>query len=341
VDVLSDVLSVAQVDSALMATFDARSPWGIALPTRPGAYFHAVVAGTCWFAAQLPDGPSRPRQLTPGDLVLLPAGTPHELSSEAPGPARAPLTPFTEDLKRRLVTPEGELVLEGPGARARVLCAAYGYGSQAHPVFALLPAVLHVATAQPDAGPRVRAVLDLLAGEARGNTAVGSQTATVRLLDILLLYVVRAWLDGRPGIVTEAPERGDRAVAGSWLTGLRDPLTASTLSVMHARPAAPWTLEALAGEVHTSRATLARRFRAQVGEPPLTYLARWRMELAASRLRTSALPVAAIAREVGYTSEYAFNRAFTRIQGSSPGRYRRAARSRLDLSRAPGTASAD
>jgi len=62
-----------------------------------------------------------------------------------------------------------------------------------------------------------------------------------------------------------------------------------------------------------------------VGEPPLTYLTRWRMHLASQRLRYSTETVGAIAREVGYTSEYAFSRAFARHRGQPPGRYRRVA----------------
>jgi AraC-like DNA-binding protein len=84
-------------------------------------------------------------------------------------------------------------------------------------------------------------------------------------------------------------------------------------------------VESLAREVHVSRATLARRFAEVVGEPPLTYLARWRMHLAAQRLKYSTDTVGAIAREVGYASEYAFNRAFARHRGQPPGRYRRLA----------------
>ena len=90
-------------------------------------------------------------------------------------------------------------------------------------------------------------------------------------------------------------------------------------------PPEPWTLERLAAEVHLSRATLARRFAELVGEPPLTYLTRWRMDLAARRLKDTTDPVETIARSVGYTSEYAFNRAFSRHRGQPPGRYRRAA----------------
>ena len=109
----------------------------------------------------------------------------------------------------------------------------------------------------------------------------------------------------------------------SWLRGLRDPLTARALAMLHEDPGHGWTLESLAGRLHTSRATLVRRFTKQVGEPPLSYLTRWRIELAGRQLRETTRPVAAIARDVGYNSEYAFNRAFSRVRGCPPGRYRR------------------
>ena len=83
-DVLGDVLALAQVDASLMATFDARGPWAIELPARRGAAFHAVVAGTCWFTT---DG-APPRQLAPGDLVLLPAGARHRPTTDPGLPTR-------------------------------------------------------------------------------------------------------------------------------------------------------------------------------------------------------------------------------------------------------------
>ena len=95
--------------------------------------------------------------------------------------------------------------------------------------------------------------------------------------------------------------------------------------MLHERPEEPWTIARLAAEVHVSRATLARRFTELVGEPPLSYLTSWRMDVAARRLRDGDEPVEAIARAVGYRSEYAFNRAFRRHRGRPPGRYRRAA----------------
>ena len=136
-----------------------------------------------------------------------------------------------------------------------------------------------------------------------------------RLLDLLLIEAIRHWVVHDPG-----------AGGPSWLTALRDPAIAGVLALLHARPSEPWTLERLAGEAHLSRTTLARRFTEAVGEPPLAYLTRWRMHLAAARLKHTSDTVEVIAREVGYTSEHAFNRAFARHRGNPPGRYRRLAR---------------
>src|SRR5262249_50281053 len=109
---------------------------------------------------------------------------------------------------------------------------------------------------------------------------------------------------------------------------LRDPVVAGAMNCIHARPAEPWTIDSLAREVSVSRATLARRFSDLVGETPLGYLTRWRMDLAAQRLRDTDDSIAAAAALAGYRSEYAFSRAFTRNRGIAPGRYRRRARER-------------
>jgi AraC-like DNA-binding protein len=245
----------------------------------------------------------------PGDLLLLPSGVAHRLSSDP----RAHCRPFDRGMKEEEMTPEGDLVFGGAGAATTFVCAAYDYDSDvAHPLMRLLPDVLHV-PADPVTGREIAALVELLAGEVGGRNA-GARSAAARLIDLLLIAAVRRWVaDPPPG---SAP---------SWLAALRDPTVARTLAVLHERPAERWTLEALAREVHVSRATLARRFTAEVGEPPLTYLARWRMQLAAQRLKYSADSVDTIARAVGYTSEYAFNRAFARHRGQPPGRYRRVA----------------
>lgn len=305
-DPLADLLELSRVRGALVANVRARTPWGLALPASPGASFHAVTAGTAWL--QVDD--VAPIQLMPGDLLLFPNGSEHRLSSELDTPCR----PFDRELKQELMTPAGDLELGAAGAATSFICAAYDYDLElAEPLVSLLPTMLHV-PADPVSGREITVLVELLAAEA-GTHGLGARTAAARLLDLLLIAAIRHW-------TRLEPEDGQP----SWLIALRDPTIARVLALLHARPAEGWTLELLAKEVHLSRATLARRFASAVGESPLGYLARWRMHLAAQRLKHTSDAVGTIARDVGYTSEYAFNRAFSRHRGQPPGRYRRLAR---------------
>jgi AraC-like DNA-binding protein len=304
-DPLADVLDLSRVRGALMANVRAHAPWGIELPQNTGASFHAVTSGTAWLRVDGQD----PVQLMPGDLLLLPSGVAHRMSSEPKGRCR----PFDRMMKEELMTPEGDLELGGRGAVTTFVCAAYDYDLDvAQPLMSLLPHVLHV-PADPVAGRNIASIVDLLAGEI-GVREAGSRAAAARLIDLLLIVAIRRWAEERPA-----------GGAPSWLTALRDPMIGRVLALLHDRPGEPWTLEKLAREVHVSRATLARRFADEVGEPPLAYLSSWRMRIAAQRLKHTTETVEAIAREVGYTSEYAFNRAFSRHRGQPPGRYRRLA----------------
>jgi AraC-like DNA-binding protein len=304
-DPLADVLDLSRVRGALVANVRAHAPWGIELPQNTGASFHAVTSGTAWLRV---DG-QEPVQLMPGDLLLLPSGIAHRLSSEPKGRCR----PFDRTMKEELMSPQGDLELGGRGAVTTFVCAGYDYDLDvAQPLMSLLPHVLHV-PADPVAGRSVAAIVDLLAAEI-GLREAGSRAAAARLIDLLLIAAIRRWADAQPD---------DRSP--SWLTALRDPLIGRVLALLHDRPAEQWTLERLAREVHVSRATLARRFTDEVGEPPLSYLGNWRMHIAAQRLKHTTETVESIARDVGYTSEYAFNRAFSRHRGTPPGRYRRLA----------------
>jgi AraC-like DNA-binding protein len=305
-DPLADVLDLSRVRGALMASVRACAPWGLELPESGGASFHAVTAGTAWLRVAGDD----PIQLMPGDLLLLPSGVSHRLSSEPKGRCR----PFDRAMKQELMTPQGDLNLAGHGALTTFVCAGYDYDlDAAEPLMSLLPQVIHV-PADPVNGRDIAALVELLAGEI-GAHAAGSRVTTARLIDLLLIAAIRRWAEEQP---TDA--------APSWLAALRDPLVGRVLALLHDRPSEPWTLASLAREVRVSRATLARRFTDAVGEPPLAYLGRWRMHLAAERLKHGTATVEEIAHQVGYTSEYAFNRAFARHRGQPPGRYRRLAR---------------
>jgi AraC-like DNA-binding protein len=305
-DPLADVLDLSRVRGALMANVRARAPWGLELPQSGGASFHAVTAGTAWLRVTGQD----PIQLMPGDLLLLPSGASHRLSSEPKGRCR----PFDRAMKQELMTPQGDLNLAGHGALTTFVCAGYDYDLDvAQPLMSLLPPLIHV-PADPVSGRDIAALVELLAGEI-GARGAGSRVAAARLIDLLLIAAIRHWAKEQPA-----------DAAPSWLTALRDPLIGRVLALLHDRPSEQWTLVSLADEVHVSRATLARRFTDAVGEPPLSYLGRWRMQLAAQRLKEGTETVEEIAHQVGYTSEYAFNRAFVRHRGHPPGRYRRLAR---------------
>jgi AraC-like DNA-binding protein len=309
VDPLADVLDLSRVSGAVMAQLIAHEPWGVAVDPVPGAVFHAVVAGSCWL--RMPD--RAPQRLMPGDVVLLPTNTPHELVSTADGPTE-PLAQFDKDQRR---TRDGDVVIDGPGACTRVLCAAYEYDHDvAHPLMSQLPPELYVPAGVPGDDGGVAATLRLLALELGGHPP-GSRAAVGRLIDVMLIHVMRAWL--------RMQESDDDA---GWLLALRDPVVAGAMDCIHGRPSEPWTIDSLARAVNVSRATLARRFSDLVGETPLGYLTRWRMDLAAQRLRDTDDTIAAVAAAVGYRSEYAFSRAFARHRGIAPGRYRRQSRER-------------
>jgi AraC-like DNA-binding protein len=320
VDPLADVLDLSRVRGALLGSVRAEAPWGLALPSSRGASFHAITSGTAWLRV----GDQAPIQLMPGDLALLPSGAAHRLSSEPDGECR----PFDRAVREQLMTPEGDLPLEGPDATTRFVCTGYEYDHDvAQPLLALLPPVLHV-PAGPVNGGATAALVQLPAGEVvlEGPGATTTFVCAGYEYDHDIAQPLLALLPPVLHVPADPVNGGATAALVQLLAGevgLRDP-GARALAALHERPAEPWTLAALAAEVNISRATLARRFRELVGEPPLSYLTRWRLDLAARRLKDTDESIDAIARAVGYSSEYAFNRAFRRHRGMPPGRFRRA-----------------
>jgi len=301
-DALTAVLAVAGVRGTVAATLDAAEPWGLALDGVPGAAFHAVTDGLAWLRI-----PGRPdTRLMPGDVVLLPTGLAHILASATD----AATVPFDHLAAEHALAAGQNLRLgAGPG-QTRILCASYHQDPAVTvPLLTLLPDMLHIPARQ--AGADLDTTLRLLAGEI-SRPQPGASAVLDRIVDILLVQLLRAWLD-----TAAAPDR-----AASWLSALTDPIAGPALAALHSQPGRDWTIPSLATAIGVSRATLARRFPAQVGCTPAAYLTRWRMDLAAVRLRDTDDTVGAIAKSLGYTSEYAFNRAFARHRQMPPGRYR-------------------
>lgn len=189
------------------------------------------------------------------------------------------------------------------GANRSVVCAYEGRSEVSRRLLAALPPVLVVR-----AGEWETPLVDLLATEA-GVGGAGQEVVLDRLVDLLLVSVVRGWFDR----AADAP---------AWWHAERDPLVGPALRLIYNQPAHPWTVASLAAAVGCSRAVLARRFHEQVGEPPISFLTGWRLALAADLLREPEATIAGIARRVGYSTPFALSTAFKRAYGVSPHTHR-------------------
>jgi AraC-like DNA-binding protein len=318
-DVLSEVLHAVRLSGAVYFDFELSSPWvAEAPPSRevahlvmPGAQrvieFHLIARGSCWGAI----AGGEPIRLQQGDIIGFPQGDAHVLSS----------SPGLRELPDRsiFVRPPTPLPIHyrigGGGAdQARIVCCFLGCDDRPfNPLLAALPQVIHVpAVAHGETAAWLGTLLDLASSEARGGRP-GSDNVLARLSELLFVEAIRYHLG-----TLSAAETG-------WLAGLREPLVARALTTLHGSPAEAWTVQRLAREVGASRSVLAERFTTLLGQPPMQYLALWRMQLASRRLLDGE-SVAAVASAVGYESEAAFSRAFKKLVGASPSAWRHQAR---------------
>lgn len=317
-DVLSDVIAVTRTGTPRSARVRWHAPWGQRFAAVPGAAgFQVVLQGSCWLLTQ--DGPGdAPIRLEAGDVVFLPQGGAHTLA-DSPTTRVGDLPCDPGDPDSRTADRYSSVTVDRTGAggpTTTVLCGAYRLDpARSHPLLHDLPAVIHL-----PARVELLAIVNLLGAELE-NPRHGTDAVRPPLLDILLLYILRAWFDS---------ESARNAVTG-WAAALNDPPVAAALRAVHHDPAAPWTVASLAAQGALSRAPFARRFTDLVGQPPLTYLTWWRMTTAAARLRESDEPLRTVATAVGYTSEFAFATAFKREFGIAPGRFRAAERASTRL----------
>ena len=317
-DVLSEVLRAVRLNGAIFFDVNARQPWAVATPNMvdvcaaimPGAEhvisFHIMMAGSCW--AEPLDFSGAPTLLEPGDVILFPRGDSHVMGSE-PGHKVRPNTklyyrPADQQLPFLLTE------IGGTGEPARFVC---GYLScDATPFNPLLDALprMTVVKAGGDDGDLAASLIKAALAEG-GSHRAGGETILAKLSELLLVETVRRHLD----TLTDNSQ--------GWLSGLRDPVVGKVLRLIHGEPARDWTIENLARETGLSRSALAERFTRLVQQPPMQYLARWRMQLAARALERPSMSIADVAEEVGYQSEAAFNRAFKKYVGEPPGVWRK------------------
>jgi AraC-like DNA-binding protein len=306
-DVLGDVMAVLQTGRPFAARFAWKAPWGKQFSSRPGGCgFQIVLGGGA--VAQLDSGETI--KVDDGDVLLFPNGGDHSLL-DAPGSAvdsrcaASDLPPLDTIALRSDPDDEAE-------ATHISVCGAYRLASGlSHPLLQSLPDVVHV-PADPEARPELANTIAMLDHELSGHRP-GGDTIVPALLDALLLYVLRGWLC----------ERAERSEPHGWAAAMHDPAVMAALRAIHDEPARQWTVASLGAAARLSRSAFARRFTALVGQAPLAYVTAWRMTLGARLLRESDAPLSAVARQVGYATEFAFAAAFKRLYGVAPGRYRR------------------
>jgi len=314
-DAFSEILSGLKLSGAFYFSADFSAPWSFSSP--PSAtlsellgigkahlvIYHFLIEGEALVIAD-----EESVELRPGDVVILPHADSHQMTSGKGATATLQSSAILSKIKSHDLSP---VQAGGGGDPARFACgymACDPYISR--PILTGLPSIFKVNIRTDRSGQWLESSILHLVEEA-GSGQVGSAAMLAKLSEALFVDTLRRYIAGLP----------DQQVG--WLAGTRDPIVGKSLGLLHSRVAHPWTIADLADEVGISRSALVERFTRYLSEPPMTYLTRWRLQLAARSLEMTSRGVSEIAAEVGYESEAAFNRAFKREFGHPPGKYRR------------------
>jgi AraC-like DNA-binding protein len=319
IDVLSDMLRSVRLTGAMLFLVEASTPWvswapqaealrRVVLPAAQHLIsLHIVTHGGCW--AGLIGAPSQ--RLETGDVLVIPHGDAYFLAD----PPEAERTyghdeavAFFRDMAAGKLPPTVNEGGSGPG-KSQFLCGFLGCDLRPfNPVLSTLPRLLCVRP--PISGNGTSHLIAFALNELREPRSAG-QVVKLRMAELLFIEVMRGYLEALPSEQT------------GWLAGLRDPLVARALALLHNAPAQNWTLDELAAQGATSRSVLAERFVHFIGQPPMQYLRELRMQLASRMLAEDGAKVASVAAAVGFESEAAFSRAFKKCVGLSPDEWRR------------------
>lgn len=326
-DTLSDLLRSVRLRGAVFYYVSCRDEWSaegppakeIAAAVMPGCEhvmeYHMIAKGNGWAAVS----DEAPVRLSAGDIVMFPQGDRHVMSS-APNTAPSRLDADWTFARRNDPKPlpiafhHGVVEAGAPmpieDAETVLVCGFLGCDLRPfNPLIAALPRVLHLPASR--AGDWVARVIDQAVVESN-ESRPGGDAVLERLSEMMFVDAARRYLDSLPEDAT------------GWLAGLRDRFVGKVLALMHERPGHSWTIDDLGREVGLSRSALHERFVRYLGQPPMQYLASWRIQLGTRLLRDSNRNVATIALDVGYESEAAFSRAFKRMTGMPPAAWRRA-----------------
>jgi AraC family transcriptional regulator, alkane utilization regulator len=317
-DPLSALVDTLDVGGLVHCRVEATAPWGMSAEPDNLASFHAIRRGT---AVLRVDGVPEPILLEAGDVVVVPHGSSHAIVDSLTTPA----VRFADEVGARGLSATGVLVTGGGRLPATsILCGGFVGSGQRPPILSLLPRVLLLRAGGPTpirehARARRQSIESSLATIELEMSAQqpGRGAIVTRLTTILFVQLLREWLEDRP--------HDCDALLGS----MTDPAITRALALVEQAPASDWSVEELARRVGMSRSAFASRFAELVGEAPIKYITRIRLQRAAVLLRAQASGISEVARLVGYDSDAAFSRAFKRHFGAGPADYRRALPSAL------------
>ncbi|QWG18106.1 AraC family transcriptional regulator [Bradyrhizobium sediminis] len=312
-DVLAEMLRSVRLSGSVFLNARFSTPFAVVSPRRydagtPMAHlrhvsvFHLIAAGGC--TIEIVTGEQR--TVAAGDILLLPFADSHKFwNGELPEMA------FGPDLMRPGPVKGLWTVNHGGGGEATRMVCGFLESSEFlfTPVFRSLPPLWVDRTGDDKVSALLTSTVREILGLADA-AAPGTELMLGRLMELLFVEVLRRYAARLP------------ASATGWFAALNDPIVGRALQCVHGEPARRWTVDELAREAGASRTVLAERFNAVMGQAPIEYVTGWRMQLAAERIRSGSDSLAAIATDVGYESEAAFNRAFKRVTGVTPGRWR-------------------
>jgi AraC family transcriptional activator of mtrCDE len=304
VDVLADIFRALRLRGAVYFRASFHAPWGMTIPEGRFANFHVVCEGSCWLRVGEGD---ELIELSKGDIVVFPRGHSHSLLCD---PNTEPVLAERLISSPKLDAPANSVAFGGAGmATTSLICGHFEYSRDLpHPLFETLPPVVHLRGSDGDGGWVIAA--SALAAEVSAGGESAINTAVDRLGEALLIQTLSTYIRGRD----------DQA---SFLGAIQDRHIGHAISLMHEELSRDWNLAELADAASMSRSVFSERFRRMVGTPPMIYLARWRMIKARELLVDTGLPVADISERVGYSSEFAFSKAFKKNLGETPGEVRK------------------
>ncbi|MET0931173.1 MAG: AraC family transcriptional regulator [Aeromicrobium sp.] len=306
-DTLSGLLDGPRANGAFLLRSVLTTPWSLRIRDEAPLSIAVVVTGAAWVLA---DG-AEPMHLGPGDVMIARGPDPYTVADDPGTPPQVFIEPGQHCVDADGNSLEDVMTLgtrtwgNDAGGETQLVTGTYeSTRAVSDRLLRSLPAIL-VLRADTWDGRLVDVLCDEMTRE-----ALGQEVFLDRLLDLVLIDAVRAWFAADP---SRAP---------AWHRAADDPVVGPALRLMEENIAAAWTLETLARTVGVSRAGLARRFTATVGQPPMAYLTDLRLDLAADLLRDPAVTISTVAHRVGYGSPFALSTAFKRVRGVSPSRHR-------------------